>query len=72
MLYQISAKTNGKLFYKNQFDKLLKELENRADIKPVIYSEKQLNDAVNLKWILALLLFLITVEWFIRKRSGGY
>jgi len=72
LLYQISAKTNGKLFYKNQFDKLLKELENRADIKPVIYSEKQLNDAVNLKWILALLLFLITVEWFIRKRSGGY
>ena len=72
LLYQIANKTNGKVYYKNQFDKLLTELENRADIKPIIFIENQLNDAINLKWILFLILSLLSLEWFIRKRSGGY
>jgi len=72
LLYQLASKTKGAVYAKNNLEKLAQELLNREDIKPVIYSEKQLNDAINLKWILVLLLSMLSLEWFIRKRSGGY
>ncbi len=70
LLFQLAQNTGGKLFPKNELDKLEKELMNNELIKPVTYTQKQLNDLIDLKWIFFLILGLFSVEWFLRKRSG--
>ena len=72
LLNQISSKTQGKLYYPTQVELLVDELLNSDKIKPVVFNQKQLNDAIQLKWILILLLSLLSVEWFLRKYFGSY
>jgi hypothetical protein len=72
MLYSLAKKHSGEMLYFKDLDKLAEKLNNRDDIKSVSYSQKKLNDLINLKWIFFLLLFLLSVEWFIRKRNGSY
>ncbi|MDD5570635.1 MAG: hypothetical protein PHD97_05690 [Bacteroidales bacterium] len=67
------AKThNGKMYFPNQFENLLNEINGRDDIKTVSYTNKKLKDIINMKWIFFLLIFLLSVEWFVRKRGGAY
>ncbi|MBK7667774.1 MAG: hypothetical protein IPJ32_10780 [Sphingobacteriaceae bacterium] len=70
LLFQLAQNTGGKLFSKDELDKLEKELLNSELIKPVTYTQKQLNDLIDLKWIFFLILGLLSLEWFLRKRSG--
>lgn len=70
LLFQLAQNTGGKLFSKNELDKLEKELMNNELIKPITYTQKQLNDLIDLKWIFFLILGLLSLEWFLRKRSG--
>ena len=58
------------MFSATNFDKLGEAIALRDDVKPISYTEKQLDDLLNLKWIFFLLLALFSVEWFIRKRNG--
>ncbi|MFA6923819.1 MAG: hypothetical protein WC223_06135 [Bacteroidales bacterium] len=67
------AKThNGKMYFPNQFENLLNDINSRDDIKTVSYTSKKLKDIINMKWIFFLLIFLLSVEWFVRKRGGAY
>jgi hypothetical protein len=70
LLFQLAQNSGGKLFEKDQLDKLEKELMTSELIKPVTYTQKQLNDLIDLKWIFFLILGLLSLEWFLRKRSG--
>jgi hypothetical protein len=72
LLYALSHKTGGELFYPGQLDALAKTLEQREDIKTISYSHYKLEDLINLKWVFFLLLALLSAEWFLRKRSGAY
>jgi hypothetical protein len=72
LLYQISSNTGAELFYPEQWEQLTDHIHNRQDIRPVLYSQKEFKDIINLKWIFFLVLILISVEWFVRKFSGGY
>jgi hypothetical protein len=71
LLFQMSAATGGKLFLPSQLDALEKELTDNEMIKPVTYTQKELNDLINLKWIFFLVLALLSIEWFLRKRAGS-
>ncbi len=72
LLFSIAQKHDGELIYANQLEQLTNKLANREDVKSVSYSEKKLNDLINLKWVFFLLLSLLSIEWFMRKRSGSY
>ncbi|MCX6231203.1 MAG: hypothetical protein NTZ33_06630 [Bacteroidetes bacterium] len=72
LLYNIAKKHGGEMLYPNELDKLTDLLNNREDIKVVKYTQKRFNDLVNLYWILILIIALLTSEWFLRKRNGGY
>lgn len=72
LLYQIAAENGGKLFYPAQIEQLSEELLDRDDIRPVAYSRKTYEDLLNNGWIFLLILALLTAEWFLRKRAGGY
>lgn len=72
MLYNLARKNEGKMFYPSELDKLYAQLEQREDIKAVVYSEKKLTDLINLKWLFFVLLFMLSIEWLMRKQSGAY
>jgi hypothetical protein len=41
-------------------------------VKTITYTTRKLNDLINIGWILLALLALLSLEWFLRKRSGSY
>jgi hypothetical protein len=72
VLFSLAQKHNGELFLPNNLDKLAQSLNAREDIRPVIYNSKKLVDIINIWWIFALILLMISLEWFMRKRHGAY
>lgn len=72
LLQQLSTKSNGKLFYSNQLTQLKDLLANSENIKTITYSHKDVKDLIDIKTIFFILLALLSLEWFIRKRNGLY
>lgn len=70
-LRQLSAKTGGKFFQANQLDKLEAALLNHQ-VPDKIDATEDLNEMINLGWLLGLFLVLLTTEWVLRKYLGGY
>jgi len=70
LLYNISKKTDGQLFYPKQLNNLQKKLLNNENIKTLIHEQKQVNDFINLKILFFILLAFLSVEWFARKYNG--
>jgi len=72
ILYQMSVKTNGRLYNARQLDSLYNKLINSKEILPVSYSEQKLTELINLKLLFLVIVVLIGSEWFIRKYFGSY
>ncbi len=70
LLAQLSRRSGGRLYYPAQLDKLAQDIE-KANFKPVLHSEEDLKDLVNLKWLFFALLALLAAEWATRKYQGG-
>lgn len=72
LLNSMAALSGAKMFYPDQLRALAEEIMNRHDIKPVSYSETKLRDLIDLRWLFALLVIWLALEWFVRKQSGSY
>ncbi len=72
MLYQLANAGGGKMFYPAGLEQLTEEILAREDIRPVTYSRKKYEDLLNKGWLFALILGLLSLEWFLRKRAGSY
>jgi hypothetical protein len=72
ILFKLARKHNGEMVYPSEMEQLADRIRKREDIKPVIYNPKKLVDLVEMKWIFFVLLFLLSLEWFMRKRNGAY
>ncbi|WP_345074603.1 VWA domain-containing protein [Hymenobacter fastidiosus] len=70
LLYQLARRSGSRLYYPSQFAQLTQDIQ-QANAKPVIYSQEDLKDLINLKWLFFLLLALVTAEWAARKYLGG-
>ncbi|MBX3163290.1 MAG: hypothetical protein KF900_02325 [Bacteroidetes bacterium] len=71
LLYQLSNRSGGKLFYPNEFDKLENEILQSEQIKPITYSQTSTSPLIELKWLFGLIILLLATEWFFRKRFLG-
>lgn len=72
LLYQISKKTGGKMFYPNQYNEILKAIKGNENIVSISYREKKTENLINLKLLFFIILILLSSEWFMRKFHGGY
>ncbi|MFD0962414.1 VWA domain-containing protein [Pseudofulvibacter geojedonensis] len=69
-LQQIATNTNNELYHINNIDKLFEDLannENYKTIQKISYKESPL---IQWKYLLAILLFVLSLEWFLRKYNG--
>ena len=67
---QLAVNNKGRLFYKSELKNLIDELminDAFVTIQKQIIKEKEL---INWKWILFLIIILLTIEWYIRKYLG--
>lgn len=72
MLQNLSEKLNGKMLYPNQLNELAELISKDNNIASIIYEETDLKELINLRWIFFVLLTILSLEWFFRKRNGAY
>jgi len=72
VLSQLSANTNGKFLSLDESGLLPEFIVSNGSMTAVSYEEKEVEDLIELKFLFYLLLLILGVEWFVRKRNGGY
>lgn len=72
IMRQLAEENNGAFFTPNQMNDLILAIQNKKEIVSIQYEEKSLNDMIQLRWILFIILALLSMEWLLRKRSGTY
>ncbi|HWY38190.1 MAG TPA: hypothetical protein VNY73_06495, partial [Bacteroidia bacterium] len=70
LLYNLSKKTGGQLYYPKQVPDLQKKLLENENIKTLVHEQKQVNDFINLKFLFFIILVFLSIEWFTRKYNG--
>lgn len=72
LLYNLANRSGGAVVPKNELDGLSELIQSNQSIKPVAYYSNQTKPVINFKWIWGLLIFLLALEWFIRRFNGSY
>ena len=72
LLNALAGKTGGAVYYPGKAADLLKAITSNENLKSISYMHKKLEDLLNESWFFFLLILLLSIEWFIRKRSGSY
>lgn len=72
LLQSLTDKYGGEVLYNEKTLTLGESLKNNDQLKPIIYSSMKTESALNLKWILFLLIGLLFAEWFFRRLLGTY
>ncbi|HMI01517.1 MAG TPA: hypothetical protein VK541_03495 [Pedobacter sp.] len=70
LLNSMSAQTNGKMYMPGDLLSIVKDIAGNEQIKTLSYEDRKYEELINFKWLFALILALLTLEWFFRKRNG--
>ena len=49
---------------------IAEDLEKSGQVKTISYEDRRFEEIINFKWIFALIMTLLSIEWFFRKRNG--
>ena len=60
------------MFLSTNYQELINVLKKQEDLKPMSFTRKKMEDMIDFPWVFFVLILLVAIEWFIRKRSGGY
>ncbi|QNK62224.1 hypothetical protein H7F33_17015 [Pedobacter sp. PAMC26386] len=71
LLYQLSSQTNGKLYLPDQLLKIKDDLLKSNQLKTLSYEDRKYEELINLKSLFVLILVLLSIEWFVRKRNSA-
>jgi len=70
LLYTMSQQSGGKFFTPAAILKIVDELEKSGQVKTISYEDRKYEELISMKWLFALIVLLLTTEWFLRKRNG--
>jgi hypothetical protein len=70
LLNTMAQQTNGKMYMPAQLLNIVDELEKSGQVKTISYEDRRFEDVINFKWIFAIIMVLLSIEWFFRKRNG--
>lgn len=71
LLRKLSENTGGKFYRSAEINKLKDDLQQRK-AQAIIHSAESYDSVINLKWVFFLLVFIVTIEWVLRKYHGSY
>jgi len=72
LLSQLAVQSGGKMITLAQIGDLAKMITADDSIKPVIKKNFKADPLINFKWIFAVLIGLLGLEWFMRRYAGRY
>jgi hypothetical protein len=72
LLNQFARENNGVMVSPSEMKKLTEEILAKKEIVSVSYENKQLDELINVRWLCALIIILLSTEWLLRKRAGTY
>ena len=70
LLNTIARQSGGEMLAPSQISKLANIIRKNDTIKTVVYEDKHYSDIIDVKWVFVIVLLLLSVEWFLRKREG--
>ena len=69
-LTQLATQTQGKAFFTDQVDVLIKTLLENDEYKAIEKNIVTKTPLIDWIWLLVLISFLLATEWFVRKYNG--
>ncbi len=66
----LATNTKGKPYYLNQTDSLMKDLNEDQRYQTIQKSKENVVSLIDWKYLLAIVILLLTIEWFARKYNG--
>ena len=72
LLNQFAIANGGQMVLPREMLGLSELIRNNAEVKSISFERKQLSDLIDVRWLLAFILLLLSTEWLLRKRSGSY
>ncbi|MCB9448052.1 MAG: hypothetical protein H6585_06865 [Flavobacteriales bacterium] len=72
LLHAMAGESGGQLIYPADLNRIPELLKARGDIASILISEKKLHELITQPWLMGILILLLAVEWFLRKRNGVY
>ena len=69
-LTQLAAQTQGKIYFPDQIDALIKSLLENEDYKAIQKNVITKTPLIDWIWLLILILIVLATEWFVRKYNG--
>ncbi len=72
LLHDLAKKSGGHVFYPSNIASLQSQMLEDNTIKPILYSKAETTPILNLWWLIAILIILLVVEWFLRRYYGSY
>ncbi len=72
MLNELSKNYGGELVYPSNIMSIQEKLKTNKSVKTMLRSTVNTDPLINWKWLFAALIAFLSIEWFIRKRSGNY
>ena len=70
LLYSISKQSGGKMIYPDELGQLPKLIKENENVKTLSFENRRYDELINFKMIFFLILALLSLEWFLRKRNG--
>jgi hypothetical protein len=71
LLKKLAEKNSGEFFQVGDINKITAKILNDSGITATLEEQKDYQPLIYYKWIALLLLFLVSLEWFIRKWHGN-
>jgi len=70
LLNTIAKQSGGQMLPPSQINRLADLIRKNENVKTVVYEDKHYSDIIDVKWVFVLILLLLSLEWFLRKREG--
>lgn len=70
LLYTMAQQTNGKMFMPKNLLSIADEIEKSGQAKTISYEDRKYEELISFKWLFGLIVVLLSIEWFLRKRNG--
>lgn len=70
LLNTMAVQTGGKMYMPQNLSRILNDISTNDQIKTLSYEDRKYEELINFKWVFALIVTLLTLEWFLRKRNG--
>ncbi|MES2426226.1 MAG: hypothetical protein V4560_04605 [Bacteroidota bacterium] len=70
LLKNMAKESGGVMLQPSEINRLADLIRKNENIKTLVYEDKHYSDMIDVKWIFVLILALLSIEWFLRKREG--